>query len=133
MRISRQTAIWLAIVVIALVMLILLRHILLPFVVGMALAYLLAPIVSALERLGLNRAFAALAIVLLLVSGFVAFLLLMLPLLAGEVSALLETFPSDIAHLQALVADANWPWLCKILGHEPPAQPSAAQVLTTAG
>jgi predicted PurR-regulated permease PerM len=133
MKVSRYAALWIAIALTALVMLILLRHILLPFVVGMALAYLLAPIVSALERLGINRAFAALTIVLLLVSGFVAFLLLMLPLLAGEVSALLETFPSDIARLQALVADANWPWLGKILGHEPPVQPSAAQVLTTAG
>jgi hypothetical protein len=60
MRITRHAALWIAIAVTALVMLILLRHILLPFVVGMALAYLLAPIVSSLERLGINRAFATL-------------------------------------------------------------------------
>src|SRR5215212_4407650 len=133
MKVSRHVALWIAIAITGLVLLILLRHILLPFVVGMALAYLLAPVVSTLERLGVNRAFATVTIVLLLVSGFVAFLLLMLPLLAGEVSALVETFPSYVTRIQALVADANWPWLGKILGHEPPVQPSAAQIVTTVG
>src|SRR3954466_1021914 len=79
------------------------------------------------------RAFATVAIVLLLVSGFVAFLLLMLPLLAGEMSAFVETFPSYIARIQALVTDANRPWLGKMLGHELPSELSSAQILTTVG
>src|SRR4051812_3749186 len=133
MKVSRYAALWSAIALTALVMLILLRHILLPFVVGMALAYLLAPIVSSLERLGINRAFATLTIVLLLVSGFVAFLLLMLPLLAGEVTALVETFPDYVARIQALVTGANRPWLGKILGHEVHVEPSSAQIMTTVG
>src|SRR3954447_16214124 len=133
MKISRHAALWIAIAVTALVMLILLRHILLPFVVGMALAYVLAPIVSALERLGVNRAFATVTIVLLLVSGFVAFLLLMLPFLAGEMTALVESFPSYIARIQALMAESNRPWLGKILGRELPTDPSSAQIVTTVG
>ena len=133
MKISRHAALWIAIAVTALVMLILLRHILLPFVVGMALAYVLAPIVSALERLGVNRAFATVTIVLLLASGFVAFLLLMLPFLAGEMTALVESFPSDIARIQALMAESNRPWLGKILGRELPTDPSSAQIVTTVG
>jgi predicted PurR-regulated permease PerM len=133
MKVSRHAALWISIALTALVLLVLLRHILLPFVFGLALAYLLAPIVSTLERHGVNRAFATVAIVLLLVSGFVAFLLLMLPLLAGEMSAFVETFPSYIARIQALVTDANRPWLGKMLGHEPLVQPSAAQILTTVG
>src|SRR3954452_7246317 len=133
MKVSRHAALWISIALTALVMLILLRHILLPFVFGLALAYLLAPIVSTLERHGVNRAFATVAIVLLLVSGFVAFLLLMLPLLAGEMSAFVETFPSYIARIQALVTDANRPWLGKILGHELPGELSSGQILTTVG
>src|SRR3954471_12031755 len=133
MKISRYAVLWIAIAVTALVILILLRHILLPFVVGMALAYLLAPIVSTLERLGVNRAFATVTIVLLLVSGFVAFLLLMLPFLAGEMTALVESFPSDIARIQALMAESNRPWLGKILGRELPTDPSSAQIVTTVG
>jgi predicted PurR-regulated permease PerM len=133
MRITRHAALWIAIAVTALVMLILLRHILLPFVVGMALAYLLAPIVSSLERLGINRALATLTLVLLLVFGLVAFLLLTFPLLAGEVTAFVETFPDYVARIQALVTDANRPWLGKILGHELHGEPSASQIVTTVG
>jgi len=133
MKVSRYGILWIAIAITAFVMLVLLRHILLPFVVGMALAYLLAPIVSTLERHGVNRAFATVTIVLLLVSGFVAFLLLMLPLLAGEVTGFVESFPAYLARIQALVADANRPWLGKLLGHELPVEPSSAQIVTTLG
>src|SRR3954447_16646526 len=133
MKVSRHAALWISIALTALVLLALLRHILLPFVFGLALAYLLAPIVSTLERHRVNRAFATVAIVLLLVSGFVAFLLLTLPLLAGEMTALVESFPSYIAHIQALVTDANRPWLGKILGHELPSELSSAQIVTTVG
>src|SRR3954466_16314374 len=55
MKISRHASSWIAIAVTALVMLILLRHILLPFVVGMALACVQAPIVSALDRLEVDH------------------------------------------------------------------------------
>ena len=111
MKVSRHAALWMAIAGTALVLLVLLlRHILLPFLIGMALAYLLAPIVSTLERLGINRAFATLTIILLLVFGFVAFSLIMLPLLGGEVAAFIETFPGYVARIQALVADASRPW-----------------------
>src|SRR3954451_21876178 len=133
MKVSRHAALWISIALTALVMLILLRHILLPFVVGMALAYLLAPIVSTLERLGINRAFATLTIVLLLVFGFVAFSLIMLPLLGGEVAAFIETFPGYVARIQALVTDANRPWLSKIMGHELHFEQSATQIVTTVG
>src|SRR3954469_1506132 len=133
MKVSRHVALWIAIAAIALVMLVLLRHILLPFVVGMALAYLLAPIVSTLERLGINRAFATLTIILLLVFGFVAFSLIMLPLLGGEVAAFVETFPGYVARIQALVTDANRPWLSKIMGHELHFEQSAAQIVTMVG
>jgi predicted PurR-regulated permease PerM len=133
MKITRHAALWLAIAVTALVMLILLRHILLPFVVGMALAYLLAPIVSTLERLGINRALATLTLVLLLAFGIVAFLLLTFPLLAGEVTGFVESFPAYLARIQALVADANRPWLGKILGHELHGEPSSTQIMTTVG
>src|SRR3954451_25115982 len=133
MKVSRHAALWISIALTALVLLVLLRHILLPFVFGMALAYLLAPIVSTLERLGVNRAFATVTIVLLLVSGFVAFLLLTLPLLAAEMTALVESFPSYIARIRALVTDANRPWLGKVLGHELPSELSSAQIVTTVG
>jgi predicted PurR-regulated permease PerM len=56
MKVSRHAALWISIALTALVLLVLLRHILLPFAIGLALAYLLAPIISTLERHGVNRA-----------------------------------------------------------------------------
>ena len=51
---------------------VLLREILLPFVAGMVLAYLLDPLANRLERLGMNRLIATLAIMGLFVAGVAA-------------------------------------------------------------
>ena len=64
MRIAQPAKFWIAVSVVALVALVLLRQILLPFVVGALLAYLLVPVVDRLERLGMNRSLAALAVFL---------------------------------------------------------------------
>jgi predicted PurR-regulated permease PerM len=117
-RISPSTGFWLVIAAVSLVLLVLLRNILLPFVIGLTLAYLLAPLVSILEHRGINRAFVTLTIMLLLVSGFVAFVLIMLPALIGEVTAFVESLPRYLAHIQSLAMDANRPWVRKIVGHE---------------
>ena len=60
---------WITIFAIVLMALVLLREILLPFAIGMALAYLLVPVVNRLERVGVNRALAALTLILVLVVG----------------------------------------------------------------
>ena len=78
MTVARPTFFWRTIGIIALLMLVLLREILLPFVVGMALAYLLVPVVDRLERTGIDRGLAALVVVLVLTVGFVGLLLVVL-------------------------------------------------------
>jgi predicted PurR-regulated permease PerM len=55
---------------------VLLREILLPFVAGMVLAYLFNPLANRLERFGLSRLLAALAIIGAFIVGWVALLLL---------------------------------------------------------
>jgi predicted PurR-regulated permease PerM len=64
MRVTRPTLFWVAIAVIGIVMLVLLREILMPFVLGMLAAYLLEPLVERLERAGINRSLSAVGIVL---------------------------------------------------------------------
>ena len=103
MRIARPATFWIAVSAIALIAVVLLHQILLPFVVGALLAYLLVPAVDRLERLGIGRSFAALAVFLPLVAGFVAFLLVVLPAMIGEVSFFVEEFPRYITRLQSLV------------------------------
>jgi predicted PurR-regulated permease PerM len=106
---------WVALSAAMLVMLATLREILLPFVAAMALAYVLDPFVNRLERLGVNRLAAALAILGLYVAGFFALIVLVVPILVGELAIFFENFPSYIARLQALMIDFNRPWLNRIV------------------
>jgi len=118
MTVSRPTLFWITISAIAVMALVLLRPILLPFAVGMTLAYLLVPAVDRLERVGVNRSLAALTLVLLLVVGFVGLVLVLLPAIVGELRFFIEQFPRTVARVQSLMADTSRPWLHKLLGEE---------------
>jgi predicted PurR-regulated permease PerM len=118
MTVSRPTLFWITISAIALLALVLLRPILLPFAVGMTLAYLLVPAVDRLEQVGVNRSLAALSLVLLLVIGFVGLVLVLLPAIVGELRFFIEQFPRTIARVQSLMADSSRPWLHKVMGQE---------------
>jgi predicted PurR-regulated permease PerM len=133
MRIARPATFWIAVSAIALVALVLLHQILLPFVVGALLAYLLVPVVDRLERLGIGRSFAALAVFVPLVAGFVAFLLVMLPAVIGEVRFFIEEFPRYVTRLQSLVTDASSPWLRSVMGDDLHIEQSSADVAKTMG
>jgi predicted PurR-regulated permease PerM len=94
----------------------LLSEILLPFVVGLAIAYLLTPLADRLERLGVNRLFASLLLIALVVLAFVWLILLVAPLLGSQLAAFIENIPGYISRLQTLVSDPSRPWLQKIVG-----------------
>src|SRR5215475_2759263 len=111
-----QVAFWAAMLAAFLLVLWLLHEILLPFVAGMAVAYLLDPVATRLQRFGLSRLLAALIIVGLFVVAFVLLIILFIPLLAGQLSAFIENLPGYIGKLQALVADPSRPWLRQALG-----------------
>ena len=63
MSIKRPITFWIATLAALIILVVLLREVLLPFVAGMALAYLLDPLAVRLERLGMNRLIATLTIV----------------------------------------------------------------------
>lgn len=133
MRMAQPATFWIAVSTVALVMLVLLHQVLLPFVVGALLAYLFVPIIDRLERFGINRSFAALAVFLPLVAGFVAFLLVMLPAVIGEVRFFVEEFPRYITQLQSLLIETNLPLLHSVMGDELHIEQSAADVARTMG
>jgi len=111
-----QVAFWAAMLAAFLLVLWLLHEILLPFVAGMAVAYLLDPVATRLQRFGLSRLLAALIIVGLFVVTFVLLIILFIPLVAGQLAAFIENLPGYISKLQALVADPSRPWLRQALG-----------------
>jgi len=116
MNAARPFVLWLAALAAVVAVVVVLREILLPFVAGTALAYLLNPVVNQFERMGVNRAVAALGIVGLFILGVAGVMVLAAPLLGMEVAALIEKVPEYIGQLQALATNPSRPWLRKIVG-----------------
>jgi predicted PurR-regulated permease PerM len=116
MNLARPITFWIAALAIGLAVLVLLRHIMLPFVAGMALAYLLDPVVNRLERIGINRAIATLAIIAMFIIAVGIVIMLMVPIVVTETSSFIENLPGYVRRLQAIASDPSRPWLGKIIG-----------------
>jgi predicted PurR-regulated permease PerM len=116
MSFERQVAFWLATFLVIILLLWLLSDILLPFVAGMVIAYLLDPLTNRLERLRVNRRFAAFLIVGVFVLIFVALLVVLVPLLASQLYALIANIPAYVARLYTLALSVDVPWLREMLG-----------------
>lgn len=82
-----------------------LGDVILPFVLGGAVAYFLDPVADRLERLGLSRAAATAVITLFAVLLFVLALLLLVPTLARQTTALIDTAPQLFRQLQAFLVE----------------------------
>jgi predicted PurR-regulated permease PerM len=116
MSFQRQLAFWLGTFAAVVVLLWLLSEILLPFIAGMALAYLLDPVTNRLQRVGISRGIAAFLIIGVAVLVFILLMLLILPLLADQLSALIANIPGYVTRLQALLTDPNQRWLRRLIG-----------------
>jgi len=116
MSTTRPIAFWMATFAALIAAAILLREVLLPFVSGMALAYLLDPLANRLERLGMSRVLATLAIVALAVVAVGALTVLTVPVIIRELSNFIEDFPFYVRRLHALTTDPSHPWVSKVIG-----------------
>ena len=133
MKVPRPTVLWIATVAAVLAAVVLLREILLPFVAGIALAYLLDPLVNRLHGIGVNRSLAALGIIGLFYVGLVAALAVTIPVVGAEVATLIDKLPEYVGQLQDFMADPKRPWLRKIIGEGlVEAQQSAGQLASMA-
>jgi predicted PurR-regulated permease PerM len=113
---QRQLKFWLAALTVVILMLWLLSEILLPFVAGLAIAYLLTPLTDRLQRAGVNRLVASLVIISLMVMAFVLIILLVAPLLGSQLTSFIEKIPGYVTKLQSLLSDPSRPWIQKLLG-----------------
>src|SRR6478752_8694003 len=109
MNLTRPIAFWIAVLAAIVVVVVLLREVLLPFVAGMVLAYLLDPLATRLERLGMNRLIATLAIVGLFVVGVAALIILTAPVIVAELAFFIDNFPLYVRQLHGLATDSNRP------------------------
>lgn len=125
MTLRTQVLIWAGFTVVMILLIWLFRPILLPFVIGIALAYILNPAVTLVQRAGIGRAWAA-AIVLLAVLGVIIGLFVVItPLVAAQVVGLAGRLPGYISDLQALIRVIA-PQLNEWLGPERAAQLQAS-------
>jgi predicted PurR-regulated permease PerM len=115
MTLARPLTFWIAMLAAIIAVIVLLREILLPFVAGMVLAYLLDPVATRLERLGMNRLIATLAIMALFIAGVAALIVLTAPIIVRELAYFIEQSPRYLKQLQALAIDPERPWLRKIV------------------
>lgn len=100
MTARKQLIFWIAGMIMFGLMLYLLRNILLPFVAGMAVAYLLDPIADKLESWGLSRTLATVLITGLFILVSLGALFLLLPVLYHQVVNLISRAPAIIAALR---------------------------------
>lgn len=125
MTLRTQVLVWIGIFIAAILLLWLFRSILLPFVIGLALAYLLNPLVSMLQRFHINRAWGSMLALLFAISVVLGLLLALVPLVAQQSAGLIARLPTYIRELQALLQE--WaPQLNAWLGPERAAQLEAS-------
>ncbi|MGI9394570.1 MAG: AI-2E family transporter, partial [Boseongicola sp.] len=82
-----------------------LDDVILPFVLGAAIAYFLDPIADRIEAAGLSRGMATGIITLLGILSFVVLALLVIPTLVSQTTGLIQTAPELAANLQAFLTD----------------------------
>jgi predicted PurR-regulated permease PerM len=114
--VKRHVIFWLAALALVVLALWLLSEILLPFVAGLAIAYLLTPLTDRLERLGINRLAAALLIIAVVVLALVYLILLVAPIVGAQLTSFIDSVPGYVTTLQGLLGDRSRPWLQKLLG-----------------
>lgn len=116
MGFARPIVFWIAIFAALAVVVVVLHEVLLPFVAGMVLAYLLNPVAGRLERLGMGRGLATVAIVVFAVIAIVALTVLVVPVIVRELAYFIDSFPLYLRQLHTLATDPSHPWLSKIIG-----------------
>jgi predicted PurR-regulated permease PerM len=118
MSVQRQVGFWLLALLLVALALFVLRDVLLPFVAGLALAYMLDPLADRFQRLGLGRLGATVVILVLFVLFFVLALVLIIPLIAHQLAAFIDKLPSYVGRLQVLIAQQGGPVIERLGGSE---------------
>jgi len=110
MTINKQTFFWVGLFVALFVVLAVLREILLPFVVGAAIAYILDPLADRLESFGFSRLWATIVIVAVFGSLFILGAIFLLPLLIEQLFDLATRLPGYFQSVRELAVGYLEQW-----------------------
>jgi predicted PurR-regulated permease PerM len=125
MTLRNQVLVWVGFTVVVILTIWLFRPILLPFVIGIALAYILNPGVTFIGRSGLSRAWSAAVVLLAVLAAIIGLFVVITPLIASQVVGLVSRLPGYVADLNDLVRSLA-PQLNEWLGPERAAQLEAS-------
>ncbi|HEX6443332.1 MAG TPA: AI-2E family transporter [Stellaceae bacterium] len=84
----------------------LVQGILLPFATGLVFAYILAPLVGHLERVGVNRALASFLVLVLFLLAVALIVMILVPLIQGQIVQLIGRVPSFVRWSQDQLGQA---------------------------
>lgn len=115
----QQLRFWLITLVVFGLFLYLFSEVLLPFVAGMVLAYFLDPVADRLQRLGLSRTIATVIILFGFILFFLLSLMIVVPVLASQMSDFMGRMPEYLGRLQALLTSFDPEWLERRFGVDP--------------
>lgn len=132
-ELRRQIIFWLIAAALFCLFLFAFRSILLPFVAGMALAYFLDPVADRLEKWHLSRMSATVLILVSFVVLFVLSLMIVVPVLATQLSGLIERLPGYISTLQGVLTSVDPGWLERTLGMDASGLREGLNTLLTQG
>ena len=109
MTLRNQLAFWFLALLTLIAVLYVLSDILLPFVAGMALAYMLDPMADRLEKIGASRIVATSIIIGVALLIFTAVLFLLVPLIGQQIGQLAAATPGAIRAIEAeLIERLDW-------------------------
>ena len=91
---------WLGLLLLVIVALGLVQPILMPFATGFAIAYVLAPLVTRIEAWGVRRSLASLFVLAAFLLGLALILLILVPLIQGQIVQLITRVPTLVRALQ---------------------------------
>lgn len=103
MSLRNQVLIWVGMFLSAILLLWVFRSILLPFVVGLALAYLLNPVVNWLQKIRVSRTWASMLVLTLVFGLIISLFLAFVPLVLQQILGLTGRLPGYISDLQGLL------------------------------
>lgn len=105
MRTEWQIAFWLVMLILFGFVCYLFANVLAPFVASLALGYVLDPVVTRMQRMGLSRLAATLVILFIFLLLLVFLFFVLGPILGRQLAGFVESLPDYINKAQALVSD----------------------------
>jgi predicted PurR-regulated permease PerM len=117
MTIQRQALVWVIGFVVFILLVWLLSGILLPFVAGLAVAYLLDPAADRLEEWGLSRMFATTLITAGFILLFLISLMVLMPLFYEQAVNLIQALPALAERARELLQNSDDGYLAKLFDY----------------